>query len=106
MPGEAAYYTASALIDGFDDYQRLDFGANVQAAKFGPTIMMWYTSKDTLPVQLGLTGSDAYVQVDVVGRVTPLEVNAETGVTLTLSDSPIYVLAKDTYEQLTALGTK
>jgi hypothetical protein len=45
-PGEAAMYTASALIDGLP-YQILDAkDANIQAAYFGDTLIIWRTIVD------------------------------------------------------------
>lgn len=102
MPGEAAYYTASALIDGFEDYERLDLGPAVQAARFGPTMMLWTTGNGTLPIQFGVSGSRDLVCVDVVGRVQPLDVGPDQVVSLTLTQSPVYILSLDNYNQLTA----
>jgi hypothetical protein len=103
MPGEASYYTASALIDGFKDYQRLDFGEDIQAARFGPTIMLWYTGElASSEVRLNLANEKAWVQVDVVGRVSDVLVDSNGDVLLEVTDSPIYVLSRRNYERLTS----
>ena len=101
MPGEAAYYTASALIDGFP-YSRLGVGGkHVQAAQFGDTRMLW-TTAGPREVSLPLDGADAWLRVDVVGRVR--ELPTENGVArLRLTGSPVYVLPRADYERLTAI---
>ncbi|MDR1279305.1 MAG: hypothetical protein LBK99_00595 [Opitutaceae bacterium] len=110
MPAEAAYYTASALIDGFD-YRRIESEKRIQAAHFGPTLMAW-TTDTSRPVTFrhrpegkGLS-SGPFVLVDVVGRVTNLAPDAiasdgTLALTLTLTDSPVYLLARADYERLT-----
>jgi hypothetical protein len=101
MPGDAATYTAVALIDGFP-YERLNIADNVQAAKFGETIMLWSTwgkSKiESIPVKLP---QSKYVLVDVVGRVTPIIVDADGTVKIEVSTSPVYILAANDYKRLT-----
>lgn len=102
MPGEAAYYTASALIDGFD-YTRLDFGKDIQAARFGETIMLWV---DTWPapereLKLPLDGKGPWVVVDVVGRVRDLAVGEDGRATVKADTMPRYVLSRASYERLT-----
>ncbi|HEY3333520.1 MAG TPA: hypothetical protein VGK19_26040 [Capsulimonadaceae bacterium] len=99
MPGEAAYYTASALIDGFP-YTRLDVGAGVQAARFGPTTMLWAPSGKQ-PVTLTLAAGKKWVLVDVVGRKTSLAVDAGGKAMVTATTSPVYVLEGGEYARLT-----
>lgn len=100
MPGEAAYYTASALIDGFD-YTRLDFGPGIQAARFGETIILWCTGP-ARDLAIPLPGDKPWAIVDVVGRATHLAKNSDgASATFRLTKSPVYVLPKDTYRQLT-----
>ncbi len=101
MPGEAAYYTVSALIDGFP-YTRLDVGdRNVQAAIFGKTRMLWRT-RGSGRVRLPLRGTEPWVIVDVVGRVREFAVDEDGHANLKLTGSPVYVLTKADYERLTA----
>ncbi len=102
MPGEAAYYTASALIDGFKDYKRYDLGEDIQAARFGPTMMLWSTEQASTEVRFNLANDVSLVQVDVVGRVTDLSVAPDGEVVLEVTDSPIYVLSRKNYERLTS----
>ncbi|AHF93748.1 hypothetical protein OPIT5_29770 [Opitutaceae bacterium TAV5] len=104
MPAEAALYTASALIDGFD-YKRVVTEKTIQAARFGPTLMVWSTDTTrpaTLKYRPGEKGP--FVLVDVVGRVTDLSADAfapDGTLTLALTDSPVYLLTRDNYERLT-----
>jgi len=101
MPGEAAYYTASALIDGFA-YTRLDLGDNsVQAAFFGETRMLWSTS-GRRQVNLTLDHGGPWVVVDVIGRVRALAVGEGGAARIDLTGSPVYVMSKASYERLTA----
>lgn len=100
MPGEAAYYTASALIDGFD-YIRLDFGPGIQAARFGETIILWCTGP-AHDIVIPLSGNWPWVVVDVVGRVSPLAKHPDgASAKIMLTDSPVYVLPQSTYRRLT-----
>lgn len=105
MPAEAAYYTSSALVDGFS-YTPLKLGNEVQAAKFGPTIMAWTTAPRPVEVNLRPEEPGPFVQVDVVGRVTPLAKKEDGSVKVTLTGSPIYVLARQTYDRLTAFSSQ
>ena len=101
MPGEAAYYTASALLDGFP-YARLEIGdEHVQAARFGDTRMLWSTAGPRR-ARLALEGIGPWVEVDVVGRVRDLSVGEGNTAELQLAASPVYVLPKSAYERLTA----
>ena len=99
MPGEASYYTASALIDGFP-YTRLDFGPDIQAARFGETRILWTTGAPC-DVQLPLDGPGPWVTVDVIGRVRDLPTDGKGRAQVSLSISPIYVLRKAVYDRLT-----
>ncbi|AHF93798.1 hypothetical protein OPIT5_30170 [Opitutaceae bacterium TAV5] len=105
MPAEAAYYTASALIDGFGDaaYKQLDFGPNVQAARFGPTILAWTSDGASREVTLRPETPPPFVRVDVVGRVQTLASPGPDGsVRIPVGDSPVYVLSRADYDRLTA----
>ncbi|EIQ00828.1 hypothetical protein OpiT1DRAFT_05384 [Opitutaceae bacterium TAV1] len=104
MPAEAAYYTASALIDGFD-YKRIATGKRIQAARFGPTFMAW-TTDTAHPISFKYRPEEKgpFVLVDVVGRVTDLLPDAiapDGTLALMLTDSPIYLLPRADYERLT-----
>ena len=99
MPAEAAYYTASALIDGFP-YQRLDLGQNIQAAQFGETMMLWTTGQPT-ELRIPIATQEPMVRVDVVGRVHALPTD-NGAVRLQATGSPVYVLKRDLYERLTS----
>ncbi|MDR3708533.1 MAG: hypothetical protein P4L33_09540 [Capsulimonadaceae bacterium] len=100
MPAEAAYYTASALIDGFPYKPLASPNKNIQVGQFGPTTMVWSTDKpDVVPFQLGKKIS--WVLVDVVGRCKNLTAGPNGMTQLTVSTSPIYVLPADQYRLLT-----
>lgn len=104
MPVQAAYYTAAALIDGFD-YRRIPFDdSNIQAARFGRTFMAWTTDGLPRTIQLETTAGTDYVRVDVVGRIRNLDRSSQSAQTLLLEigSSPIYVLPRAEYERLTA----
>ena len=98
-PADAALYVASALIDGFE-YQKLNLGKNIQAAKFGPTIMLWSVRGKQL-VQLSLDHKQKWVKVDVVGRITPLKINNKV-YEIHIDKSPVYILTDKKYQELTA----
>lgn len=100
MPGESAYYTASALIDGFP-YTRLKLGPAIQAAQFGPTMMLW-REEGTSQLSIQLELSKEYVVVDVIGRVTFLKLNEKGQALVALTASPVYVLLRSDYDKLTA----
>ena len=100
MPAEAAYYTAGALIDGFD-YTRLELGPDIQAARFGATVMLWSTGK-TREIGVPLKGDGPWLVVDVVGRVRSLPADENGNATVTLDGSPRYILTRPDYERLTA----
>jgi hypothetical protein len=83
MPAEAAYYTAGALIDGFD-YTRLELGPDIQAARFGMTVMLWSTGQ-AREVGLPLENDGPWVVVDVVGRARNLPVDENNYAILAVS---------------------
>ena len=100
MPAAAAFYTASALMDGFS-YTRLPLGKLTQAAQFGPTTMIWILDAKSEKLQVKPVGKGPFVQVDVVGRVKQLETNEQGLVSVEASDHPIYVLSRTVYDELT-----
>jgi hypothetical protein len=100
-PGEAALYTAGALIDGLP-YQAVDTRDDaVQAAYFGDTFMIWRTDEAKGNWLLRLDPGKRWVRVDVVGRLQELRVDASGIATISISSSPVYVLARADYERLT-----
>jgi hypothetical protein len=100
-PGEAALYTASALIDGLP-YKAFDTGdANLQAAYFGPTLMLWRTDETAGSWPLRLDSGKSWVLADVVGHVQALPVDAAGNANIPVSASPVYVLPRTDYERLT-----
>jgi hypothetical protein len=103
MPAEAAYYTASALVDGFP-YEKLSFGRVCEVAQFGPTTMAWSTADTSREISFKPKGKAPFVLVDVVGRTKPLTVDENGHVTLSLTQSPVYVLSRVEYDRLTAFS--
>jgi len=100
-PGEAAMYTAGALIDGLP-YQAVDTkDANIQAAYFGDTFMIWRTDEAISNWPLKLDPGKAWLLVDVVGHRQELLVDASGNANFPISASPVYVLPKADYERLT-----
>ncbi|WP_019867095.1 hypothetical protein [Methylovulum miyakonense] len=100
-PGEAALYTASALIDGLP-YRAFDAkDANIQAAYFGDTFMIWRTDGTAGTWRMQLTPGKPWVLVDVVGAVRKLPVDAAGNADIPISASPVYVLPQLGYERLT-----
>jgi len=100
-PGEAALYTASALIDGLP-YRAFDTkDANIQAAYFGETLMIWRTDEAVGNWRQQLAPGKTWVLVDVVGHVQELTVDASGYADISISASPVYVLARADYERLT-----
>jgi hypothetical protein len=100
-PGEAALYTASALIDGLP-YKAVETkDANIQAAYFGETLMVWRTDEATGNWPLRLDAKQAWILVDVVGQTRELPVDASGNANIPISASPVYVLARGDYERLT-----
>jgi len=99
-PGEAAMYTAGALIDGLP-YKAFDTkDANIQAAYFGDTFMIWRTDETVGNWQLRLDPGKSWMLVDVVGHVQELTVDASGNANIPISASPVYVLSRVEYERL------
>jgi hypothetical protein len=99
-PGEAAAYTAGALIDGLP-YQRVPADdPDVQVARFGETLMAWRADERTSAYDLALPGNGPWLIVDVVGRARPFAVRDGRAV-VTIGTSPVYVLTRAEYERLT-----
>lgn len=98
-PGEAAMYTAGALIDGWP-YRAVDtHDDKVQAAYFGETLMIWRTDDARSDWPIRLDPSKAWVAVDVVGQVRELAVDNVGQPIVSISSSPIYVLSRANYLQ-------
>ena len=94
-------YTASALIDGLP-YHAFDAkDANIQAAYFGETLMIWRTDEVANNWQLKLASGKPWVMVDVVGHLQELTLDASGIANIPISASPVYVLARSDYERLT-----
>jgi hypothetical protein len=99
-PGEAALYTASALIDGLP-YQAFDTkDTAIQAAYFGATLMAWRTDEQASLWRVKLDSGKSWVLIDVVGHIQPLPLDAGNA-DIPLTGSPIYVLPRANYERLT-----
>ncbi|MCK9605943.1 MAG: hypothetical protein M0R33_05770 [Methylomonas sp.] len=100
-PGEAALYTASALIDGLP-YQAVDTrDAAIQAAYFGTTLMIWRDDAGVSDWPLQLDPGKSWVVVDVVGARRDLPVDQTGRAYLNISASPVYVLQQRDYQALT-----
>jgi hypothetical protein len=100
-PGEAALYTASALIDGLP-YKAVDAkDARIQAATFGDTLMLWRTDEAVGNGRWPLDPGKAWVLVDVVGQIKALSVDASGVANIPISASPVYVLTRVDYDRLT-----
>ena len=100
-PGEASLYTASALIDGlpYKAYDAKD--ANIQAAYFGDTLMIWRTDEAVGNWRMRLDPGKSWALVDVVGRIQELKIDASGVAEFPISASPVYALARSDYERLT-----
>ncbi|MDD1620586.1 MAG: hypothetical protein LUQ11_03820 [Methylococcaceae bacterium] len=100
-PGEAALYTASALIDGlpYKAFETQD--ANIQAGYFGDTLMIWRTDEVTAEWPMKLDSGKEWVVVDVVGHPQSLQVDTSGKANIPISVSPVYVLTHSDYERLT-----
>ena len=99
-PGEAALFTAGALIDGLS-YQAVDTGdAAIQAGKFGTTLMVWRDDEAGSDWPLKLDPAKAWVVVDVVGHSRPLSVDKAGNASVAISASPAYVLPEGDYRRL------
>lgn len=100
-PGEAALYSASALIDGLT-YRAVDsHDANIQAAYFGDTLMVWRSDAANSDWRMKLDPSQAWLLVDVVGHAESLSLDADGNATVAISSSPVYVLTQADYRRLT-----
>ncbi|MGJ0483565.1 MAG: hypothetical protein ACR65R_03395 [Methylomicrobium sp.] len=100
-PGEAALYTAGALIDGLP-YRAIDTqNASVQAGYFGETLMIWRTDEQKSHWPLRLDAGKRWLLVDVVGRTQELTVDDSGLANITISSSPVYVLTRADYQRLT-----
>ncbi|MGR9108062.1 MAG: hypothetical protein ACU843_14135, partial [Gammaproteobacteria bacterium] len=100
-PGEAALYTAGALIDGLP-YRAVDTGeSTVQAAYFGNTFMIWRSDELPGSWRLDLAPEKQWLVVDVVGRTEELKVDPSRHSEFPIGPSPIYVLERAEYERLT-----
>jgi len=75
-------------------------GADIQAARFGETIMLWSTGA-ARDVAVPLDGKGPWVVVDVVGRVRDLAVGKDGQATVKADTMPRYVLSRAAYERLT-----
>ncbi len=101
MPGDAATYTAVALIDGFP-YKKLDYGDSIQAAEFGDTIMLWTTYKKTEVIKVQVKKQKKkYLLVDVVGRTRRVYPDENGMLKVLVSPSPIYIIPEMLYYKLT-----
>ena len=100
-PGEAAVYTAGALIDGLP-YQAFDTkDPQIQAAYFGETFMIWRSDEETGVWPIRLDHGKSWLLAEVVGRIRELPVDASGVANIPVSASPVYVLARPDYERLT-----
>jgi hypothetical protein len=100
-PGEAALYTAGALIDGLP-YQAVDTkDARIQAGRFGPTLMLWRADDQAGDWTVKLDPAQTWVVVDVVGRAEPLAAPKDGNTRISLTASPVYVLPQLEYRRLT-----
>ena len=100
QPAEAAYYTASALIDGFPCRRVKADNPDIDAAWFGDTFMIWTAGPEST-YTLKLEKPGAWVRVEVDGRVRPLAVASDGTATLQVTGEPCYVLRQDRYKRLT-----
>ena len=99
-PGEAALYTAGALIDGLP-YKAVETDdANIQSAYFGETLMIWRTDGKVGEWRMDLDPKQAWMWVDVVGHAENLPVSADGKARITLMESPIYMLSRAEYRRL------
>ena len=77
---------------------------DIQIGKFGPTRMIWCVGGGPIDYRMELPSSEGqnWVQVDVVGRVSPLTKNTDgQTATITITDSPVYLLPQTIYDDLT-----
>jgi hypothetical protein len=100
-PGEAAMYTAGALIDGLPYKTYATKDSHVQAAYFGETFMIWRTDGLKSVWRLKVGADKSWLLVDVVGHTQDLAIDASGSVNIPISSSPVYVLPRTVYEHLT-----
>jgi hypothetical protein len=98
-PGEAALYTASALIDGLP-YRRVQTRDGTQAAWFGETLMLWSTHGPR-QWRAKLRPDEVWLTVDVVGRTRAVPLQQNGTANIQVNSSPVYVLTQKTYDLLT-----
>lgn len=102
QPGEAALYTAGALIDGLP-YQRLPVeDGEIQAARFGPTLIVWRADGSSSAWKVHMEGSGPWVVVDTVGRVAPLPVSGGWA-EVRIGPSPLFLLSEADHRHLTRM---
>ena len=103
QPAEAALYTASALVDGFP-YSRYEVGFDrdrFNAGLFGPTLVVWTKGWDVDERSFRPPFEGDLVLVDAIGRVKPLERDADGLVRVAFSPTPVYILTAENYAKLT-----
>ena len=100
-PGEAALYTAGALIDGLPYKAVATQDVDIQAAYFGGTLMIWRTDDRSSDWELSLDPEQPWVQANVVGQIEPLRSNQGGKAVIRISSSPRYVLTQADYQRLT-----
>lgn len=95
---EVAYYTAGAMINGFNT----PVGSRKASVvgEVGPTVMLW-SPNGTRKVELALKPGLDLIQADVVGGPKGYKVPASGKVTVEVGTSPIYVLDQAEFYQLT-----
>lgn len=99
-PGEAALYTAGALIDGLP-YRPVATGdEKVQAGWFGSTLVAWRIEAERSDWRFRLEPSNSWVIVDVVGNREALPTEKDGSVAIELGESPVYVLPESDYRRL------
>lgn len=99
-PGEAAMYTASALIDGLPHKAFDTQDGNIQAGYFGDTLMIWRADEVNTELLIKLDPGKEWVVVDVVGHPQSLQVDTSGKANVPISSSPIYVLTRSDYKRL------
>ncbi|MGR9108987.1 MAG: hypothetical protein ACU843_18895, partial [Gammaproteobacteria bacterium] len=100
-PGEAALYTAGALIDGLTFHAVETSDPKIQAAYFGNTFMIWRTDEATGAFRLKLDPKKSWLVVNVVGKVRELPLDSKNEAEIAISPSPLYVIDRAEYERLT-----
>ena len=92
-PAEAALFTVANLIDGFPAEEVPGLSANIEARRFGRTIMMW-SSRGNMVVDIPAREGKKYVLVDVVGRSREVSLDESGRIRIDLTTSPVYLVAK------------